>query len=174
MTCVTLVGDLAHRLSVVALTRMGHRGGTKSPVWQRYVGDVLLLPANSCKNRGSTISGLAQRFGNPGLFTRLILVGGGFTEIMHELCQFKAEFFKALAHTLRIRVLDALSDEEGAVNELGFQLSVQQRTLYQPLAILRNMSIILGRKNGSKVLYSVRDPAVFRLWTWRKRSLAIT
>jgi ArsR family transcriptional regulator len=82
---------------------------------------------------------------------------------MHELCQFKAEFFKALAHPLRIRILDALRDGEVAVNELSSRLGVEQSTLSQQLAILRNRSIILGRKNGSKVLYSVRDPAVFRL-----------
>ena len=33
VTFDTLVGDLAHRLSVVALTSMGHRGGTKSSIW---------------------------------------------------------------------------------------------------------------------------------------------
>jgi DNA-binding transcriptional ArsR family regulator len=82
---------------------------------------------------------------------------------MLELSQFKAEFFKALAHPLRIRILDALRNGEVAVNELGSQLGVEQSTLSQQLAILRNRSIILGRKYGTNVLYSVRDPAIFRL-----------
>ena len=58
VTFVIFVGDLAHRPSVVALTRMGHRGGTKSPVWHRVSGIAFLLLANSCKNRASILSGL--------------------------------------------------------------------------------------------------------------------
>lgn len=84
-------------------------------------------------------------------------------EIMPELSQFKAEFFKALAHPLRIRILDILRDGEVAVNDLSSRLGVEQSTLSQQLAILRNRSVISGRKNGSNVFYSVRDPAIFRL-----------
>src|SRR5215469_9974892 len=82
---------------------------------------------------------------------------------MPELSQFKAEFFKALAHPLRIRILDALRNGEVAVNELSSRLGVEQSTLSQQLGILRNRNIILGRKNGSNVFYSVRDRAIFRL-----------
>jgi len=82
---------------------------------------------------------------------------------MPELSQFKAEFFKALAHPLRIRIIDALRAGEVGVNELSSRLSVEQTTLSQQLAILRSRNLVVGRKNGSNVLYSVRDPAVFRL-----------
>jgi len=83
--------------------------------------------------------------------------------IMPELSQFKAEFFKALAHPLRIRILDALRDGEVAVNDLSSRLGVEQSTLSQQLAILRNRSIISGRKSGTNVLYSVQDLAIYRL-----------
>jgi DNA-binding transcriptional ArsR family regulator len=82
---------------------------------------------------------------------------------MPELSQFKAEFFKALAHPLRIRVLDALRDGEVSVNDLSSRLHVEQSTLSQQLAILRSRNIISGRKSGTNVLYSVQDPAIFRL-----------
>ncbi len=82
---------------------------------------------------------------------------------MPEISQFKAEFFKALAHPLRIRILDALRNGEVAVNELSSRLGVEQSTLSQQLAILRSRNIILGRKNGGNVFYSVRDPAIFLL-----------
>jgi ArsR family transcriptional regulator len=82
---------------------------------------------------------------------------------MPELSQFKAEFFKALAHPLRIRIIDALRGGEVGVNELSTRLGVEQTTLSQQLAILRNRNLVVGRKNGSNVFYSVRDPAIFRL-----------
>ena len=82
---------------------------------------------------------------------------------MPELSQFKAEFFKALAHPLRIKIIDALRGGEIGVNELSARLGVEQTTLSQQLAVLRTRNLVVGRKNGSNVFYSVRDPAVFRL-----------
>jgi len=82
---------------------------------------------------------------------------------MPTLGQFKAEFFKALAHPLRIAVLDALRDGESGVNELCEKLNVEQSTLSQQLAVLRSRNIVIGRKEGLNVYYSVRDTTVFKL-----------
>jgi ArsR family transcriptional regulator len=82
---------------------------------------------------------------------------------MPELSQFKAEFFKALAHPLRIRILDELRRGEVGVNDLGVRLDVEQSTLSQQLAVLRSRSIVVGRKDGQNVFYSVRDPEIFKL-----------
>lgn len=82
---------------------------------------------------------------------------------MSDLGRFKAEFFKALAHPLRIAVLDALRDGELGVNELCVRLKAEQSTLSQQLAVLRSRNIVVGRKDGLNVYYSVRDVAVFKL-----------
>jgi len=82
---------------------------------------------------------------------------------MPELSQFKAEFFKALSHPLRIKILDALRNGEATVGDLTARLAVEQSTLSQQLAILRNRDFIVARKSASNVFYSVRDPAIFRL-----------
>jgi DNA-binding transcriptional ArsR family regulator len=80
-----------------------------------------------------------------------------------DLGQFKAEFFKALAHPLRISILDALRSGEIGVNELCARLKVEQSTLSQQLAVLRSRNIVIGRKEGLNVYYSVPDPTVFKL-----------
>ena len=82
---------------------------------------------------------------------------------MSEISQFKAEFFKALAHPLRIRILDALRGGEVGVNELSSQLKVEQSNLSQQLAVLRGRNIVAGRKDGNNVYYSVQDQEIFRL-----------
>ena len=82
---------------------------------------------------------------------------------MTDLGRFKSEFFKALAHPLRIAVIDELRDGEIGVNELCERLSVEQSALSQQLAILRVRNIVVGRKEGLNVYYSVRDKAVFKL-----------
>src|ERR1035441_3077788 len=82
---------------------------------------------------------------------------------MPELPQFTAEFFKALAHPMRIRILDALRSGEVGVNELSTRLKVEHSTLSQQLAVLRKSSIVVGRKVGQNVYYSVPDRAIFHL-----------
>jgi ArsR family transcriptional regulator len=82
---------------------------------------------------------------------------------MEPASQLKAEFFKALAHPLRVRILEALRSGELGVNELVLRLGVEQSTLSQQLAILRTRDLVVGRKSGNMVFYSVKDPATFRL-----------
>lgn len=82
---------------------------------------------------------------------------------MTDLGRFKAEFFKALAHPLRIAILDALRKGELGVNELCAALNAEQSTLSQQLGVLRNRSVVVGRKEGLNVYYSVRDTTVFKL-----------
>ena len=82
---------------------------------------------------------------------------------MPEISEFTAEFFKALSHPLRVRILDGLRGGEVGVNDLSIRLNVEQSTLSQQLAILRKSNIVLGRKESQNVYYSVRDPAILRL-----------
>ena len=80
-----------------------------------------------------------------------------------QIANFKAEFFKALAHPIRIRILDSLRDGEKGVNELSEILKIEPANVSQQLAILRMRNIVLGRKTGSNVYYSISDKTIFRL-----------
>jgi ArsR family transcriptional regulator len=80
-----------------------------------------------------------------------------------QLANFKAEFFKALAHPVRIRLLDCLRDGEKGVNELSEALQIEQANVSQQLAILRVRNIVVGKKSGSNVYYSVSDRTIFKL-----------
>jgi DNA-binding transcriptional ArsR family regulator len=80
-----------------------------------------------------------------------------------KLSNFKAEFFKALAHPLRISILDALREGELTVNEVSLKFDVGSANASQQLAVLRNKNIVTARKEGSNVFYSVTDPTIFKL-----------
>lgn len=82
---------------------------------------------------------------------------------MPHLSSVIAEFFKALAHPLRVRIVETLRGGEIGVNELSARLAVEQSSLSQQLAVLRKSNIVAGRKDGLNVYYSVTDPGVFRL-----------
>ncbi|WP_274650822.1 ArsR/SmtB family transcription factor [Paenibacillus humicola] len=77
-----------------------------------------------------------------------------------ELQQFKAEFFKALAHPLRIRILEVLSEGDRTVNEIQSIIGSEGSAVSQQLAVLRNKNVVSGSKDGTSVTYSLRDPLV--------------
>jgi len=80
---------------------------------------------------------------------------------MHqEVQQFKAEFFKALAHPLRIRILELLSEGDKTVNEIQTLLGSEGSAVSQQLAVLRNKNVVVGNKDGTSVIYSLRDPLI--------------
>ena len=81
----------------------------------------------------------------------------------HKLSNFKAEFFKALAHPLRISILDELREGELTVNEISQKFEVEPANASQQLAVLRNKNIVTARKEGSNVYYSITDKTVFKL-----------
>jgi DNA-binding transcriptional ArsR family regulator len=80
-----------------------------------------------------------------------------------ELQTFKAQFFRALAHPTRIRVLEILVRGGRTVQELQDALSLDQPTVSQQLAVLRNQGIVSAQKEGLSVRYTLRDPLVGEL-----------
>jgi DNA-binding transcriptional ArsR family regulator len=79
------------------------------------------------------------------------------------LQRFKAEFFQALAHPVRITILEALRDGALTVGDLQERLAIDASSVSQQLAVLRARDIVEGRRVGSTVYYTVRDPALFHL-----------
>ncbi|MER8262510.1 ArsR/SmtB family transcription factor [Streptomyces albidoflavus] len=79
------------------------------------------------------------------------------------LYQLKAEFFKTLGHPVRIRVLELLSRREHAVSELLSDIGVEPAHLSQQLAVLRRANLVVPRREGSAVHYSLTNPDVAEL-----------
>lgn len=79
--------------------------------------------------------------------------------------QVKAEFLKALAHPVRIRVLELLSGGERSVGELVKEIGIEPSHLSQQLGVLRTKGIVAARKEGSSVYYSAKDARIFQLLT---------
>jgi DNA-binding transcriptional ArsR family regulator len=77
--------------------------------------------------------------------------------------RFKAEFFKALAHPLRIRILELLSEGDKNVNELQSLIGSEGSAVSQQLTVLRSKNIVSGTKDGNKVVYSLKDPMIIEL-----------
>ncbi len=76
----------------------------------------------------------------------------------------KAELFKALAHPVRVRVLEVLaSGREYSVGKLAAGVEVEAPHLSQQLGILRRAGLVVARREATTVFYSVKDPLLVEL-----------
>ena len=79
------------------------------------------------------------------------------------LRQFKAEFFKALAHPLRIRILELLRAGPMSVTQIQEATGAPGSSVSQQLAVLRGRNILATERRGTTIIYRVPDPALFEL-----------
>jgi DNA-binding transcriptional ArsR family regulator len=86
----------------------------------------------------------------------------------------KAELFKALSNPARIRVLEVLSEAEHTVGEMQPLVGIESSHLSQQLAVLRRAGLVSGRKEGSNVIYEIKDPLVAELLAVAKEFLLVS
>jgi DNA-binding transcriptional ArsR family regulator len=79
------------------------------------------------------------------------------------LRQFKAGFFKALGHPMRIRILELLRGGPLSVGQLQDAIGAPASSVSQQLAILRGRNIVVTERRGTTVIYHVRDDGLFEL-----------
>ena len=79
------------------------------------------------------------------------------------LRKFKAEIFQGLSHPTRIAIVNALRDGEQTAGKLIERLGLEQANASQHLSVLRAKRIVVNRKVGNQVYYSLRDPVILEL-----------
>jgi len=79
------------------------------------------------------------------------------------LRQYKASIFQALAHPTRIAILELLKDGELPVSVILDRLALEPANGSQHLAVLRTKQIVVSRKEGNQVFYTLRDPRLIQV-----------
>lgn len=80
-----------------------------------------------------------------------------------ELRRFKAEIFQALAHPTRIEIVEVLRDGEMSAGKLTERLGLEQANASQHFAVLRSKQVVVSRREGNQVIYSLRDPVLIEV-----------
>lgn len=75
----------------------------------------------------------------------------------NQLRNYKAGVFQALAHPTRIAIVEILREGELSAGAMQERLRVEQANLSQHLSILRSREIVVNRKEGNQVFYSLRN-----------------
>jgi DNA-binding transcriptional ArsR family regulator len=81
----------------------------------------------------------------------------------HPIYVLKADFFRALGHPARVRILELISEEERAVGELQAELGLDSSGTSQHLAALRRQGLVETRRQGTTIFYKLKDPRVAEL-----------
>jgi len=79
------------------------------------------------------------------------------------LRRFKAEFFKALAHPVRIAILEYLRGGPRSVGEIQTMTRVPGSSISQQLAVLRSRGIVAPEREGTTIRYHVADLEIYAL-----------
>jgi DNA-binding transcriptional ArsR family regulator len=69
----------------------------------------------------------------------------------------EAQLFRALAHPVRLRILDILAHQEACVCHLTAVLSQRQPYVSQQLATLREAGLVADRREGTLIYYRLAD-----------------
>ena len=72
----------------------------------------------------------------------------------------RAKIIKALAHPSRLMMVDALVDGEKCVAELRELVGSDMSTVSKHLTLMREAGIVVDRKVGQQVFYSLRVPCI--------------
>ncbi|MEM0216870.1 MAG: metalloregulator ArsR/SmtB family transcription factor [Candidatus Bathyarchaeia archaeon] len=77
--------------------------------------------------------------------------------------RFKAKIFKALSDPVRLEILEYLRSGEKCVCEIVPHVGFSQPVVSRHLAILKKCGLVKDRQKGNRRLYSVTNPAIFRV-----------
>jgi ArsR family transcriptional regulator len=69
----------------------------------------------------------------------------------------QAQLFRALAHPVRLRILDILARQEACVCHLTAILGQRQPYVSQQLATLREAGLVADRREGTLIYYRLAD-----------------
>lgn len=79
-----------------------------------------------------------------------------------EEAEVRADILKALAHPIRVMLVEALSDGDCTVTELNRVARVDQSTISRHLAHLRKAGIVSARRDGMTVVCHLETPCILR------------
>jgi DNA-binding transcriptional ArsR family regulator len=74
-----------------------------------------------------------------------------------------SELLKALAHPVRLRMVEGLMNHECNVNKMVANLKLPQSTISQHLALLKSRGVVQIRKEGVKTCYRVVNTKVVEI-----------
>ncbi len=71
-----------------------------------------------------------------------------------------SKYFKAFGEPSRLKILHLLSVKEMTVNEIVDEINLAQPTVSRHLSVLRDAEIVIDRREGQQVFYSLNKNSI--------------
>jgi len=71
--------------------------------------------------------------------------------------EIEADIFRALGHPIRVQIVKFLKNGERTVTEIVTGVGAEQSNVSRHLSILRQSGVLVSRKKGLKVFYTLRS-----------------
>lgn len=83
---------------------------------------------------------------------------------MEELAyKIKADFLKALAHPVRLQVIEFLKNGEQKVGIIAKNLGIPQSSLSRHLVLMREGGVLKSRQAGTVIFYDIESRDIFKV-----------
>ena len=80
-----------------------------------------------------------------------------------ETAQRVADVLKALAHPLRLRIVELLQDGRMCVGDIVKELGVKQSITSQHLNLMRSRQVLTCHRDGARIYYEIENRNVIKL-----------
>jgi len=82
--------------------------------------------------------------------------------VNYQQAKIRSEILKALAHPLRVLIVNALMAGDRCVCKLNELADINQSNISRHLAILKKAGIVSDRREGMKVFYRLETPCILK------------
>ena len=80
-----------------------------------------------------------------------------------EVAEHVAEVMKAVAHPVRLGIIELLETKEMCVGDIVKAVGGKQAITSQQLNMMRDKGVLSSRRDGAKVYYRIEDRSVIKL-----------
>lgn len=75
--------------------------------------------------------------------------------------QFHAQFCKTISDANRLLIIAELVKGESSVSDLANNIGLRQSNVSKHLALMRERGLVITRREGATIFYSMSDPRIF-------------
>lgn len=85
--------------------------------------------------------------------------------------ELQAQIISALAHPIRVAIVDLLKDGEVCVCDIASRIGAERSNTSRHLAVMLSAGVVKTRKEGLQVFYSLRTPCVMNFLNCATRAI---
>lgn len=80
----------------------------------------------------------------------------------NEIIELQSQLLKAISHSKRLEIINLIRDQELPVTDIHTMLDLPQANISQHLMVLRDAEVVVSRREGKQIYYSISDQKIIQ------------